>query len=190
MSHGMQPEGGPALEVESLRDRTVAEVMVGRPKTMSCDTSVGAVRAAFLDDHVHLVLLTEVGVLRGTVVRTDLIGADDCEPALPWARLAGRTVAPSASAEESRQMLVDRDERRLAVVDGEGRLLGLLCLKRRRTGFCSDEDVRARALSRQSAAGVVPSSERLSCAAAIVDLSRHDAQPDSHSPRNGGRRAR
>ena len=31
--------------------------------------------------------------------------------------------------------------RRLAVVDGDLRLLGLLCLKASRTGFCSDEGV-------------------------------------------------
>jgi hypothetical protein len=34
--------------------------------------------------------------------------------------------------------------RRLAVVDGQGSLLGLLCLKRHLGGFCSDADVAAR----------------------------------------------
>ncbi|CUR57753.1 hypothetical protein NOCA2440001 [metagenome] len=34
--------------------------------------------------------------------------------------------------------------RRLAVVDGEGRLLGLLCLKQTRQGFCTETDVLAR----------------------------------------------
>jgi hypothetical protein len=38
--------------------------------------------------------------------------------------------------------------RRLAVVDGTGRLVGLLCLKRTLDGFCSDADVRARAVER------------------------------------------
>ena len=35
-------------------------------------------------------------------------------------------------------------QRRRAVVDDSGRLLGLLCLKQRLTGFCSDDDVAAR----------------------------------------------
>jgi hypothetical protein len=37
--------------------------------------------------------------------------------------------------------------RRAAVTSADGRLLGLLCLKVSQTGFCSDQDVRARALS-------------------------------------------
>jgi hypothetical protein len=40
---------------------------------------------------------------------------------------------------------VARGERRRAVIDADGRLLGLLCLKSRLTGFCSDSDVAARA---------------------------------------------
>jgi hypothetical protein len=36
--------------------------------------------------------------------------------------------------------------RRAAVTSADGRLLGLLCLKVSRAGFCSDQDVRARAL--------------------------------------------
>ena len=40
----------------------------------------------------------------------------------------------------------EQGTRRLAVVDDDGDLLGLLCLKRTLDGFCSDADVRARAL--------------------------------------------
>ncbi|MGW1564687.1 hypothetical protein ACWCQ1_51030 [Streptomyces sp. NPDC002144] len=39
--------------------------------------------------------------------------------------------------------------RRLAVTDGCGRLLGLLCLKRSGNGYCSDEGIRARADERE-----------------------------------------
>ena len=41
--------------------------------------------------------------------------------------------------------------RRLAVVDPQGRLLGLLCLKRSRRGFCSAEDVAERDRERRLA---------------------------------------
>lgn len=124
---------------------TVGEVMVTDPKTMPPDVAVSDVRAVFRNDHVHLVLLTEAGVLLGTLVRDDVRDAPDEAPALPLAVLSGRTVPPTASADEAAQVLVATDARRLAVVDGDGVLLGLLCLKRRRTGFCSDRDVRARA---------------------------------------------
>jgi hypothetical protein len=36
--------------------------------------------------------------------------------------------------------------RRAAVIRDDGKLVGLLCLKASRSGFCSEEDVRARAL--------------------------------------------
>ena len=36
--------------------------------------------------------------------------------------------------------------RRAAVTSADGQLLGLLCLKASQAGFCSDQDVRARAL--------------------------------------------
>jgi hypothetical protein len=40
---------------------------------------------------------------------------------------------------------------RLAVVDDDGVLTGLLCLKRKLTGFCTDADVAARAAERATA---------------------------------------
>jgi CBS-domain-containing membrane protein len=56
---------------------------------------------------------------------------------------------PSAtSADAARELLIERGLRRLAVVNHDSTLLGLMCLKRSRTGFCSDEDVASRAQSR------------------------------------------
>jgi hypothetical protein len=44
--------------------------------------------------------------------------------------------------------------RRLAVIDAQQRLLGLLCLKRTRDGFCSEQDLQSRqAETRRSATG-------------------------------------
>jgi len=125
--------------------RTVADVMVTDPKTMAPEVTVGDVRAVFRNDHVHMVLLTEAGILIGTVVRDDLHDAPDDVPALSLARLAGRTVLASAPTDAAGRVLIATGARRLAVVDEGGVLLGLLCLKRRRTGFCSDLDVGARA---------------------------------------------
>ncbi|GAA1126232.1 CBS domain-containing protein [Nocardioides aquiterrae] len=125
-------------------DRVVADVVVRRPTTLDAATSVRAARTQLEDEHVHMVLLTRNGVLLGTLVRADLATADDAAPALAHAVLAGRTIAPTVTAEEALRELVARDERRRAVVTEDGRLVGLLCLKRRRTGFCRDRDVAAR----------------------------------------------
>jgi len=46
--------------------------------------------------------------------------------------------------------------RRLAVVDGEGRLVGLLCLKASGSGFCSNEDVASRKRSHWYSAQTSP----------------------------------
>jgi hypothetical protein len=95
--------------------------------------------------------LTDGKELVGTVVRDDLPAAGSgAGPALPWSKLDGRTVAPDGPADILEQLLSDRGLRRLAVVDTEGALLGLVCLKRRRTGFCSDDEVASRAGSAPS----------------------------------------
>jgi CBS domain-containing protein len=124
----------------------VLDVVVRLPKTMGPRATVAEARAAFADDHVHMLLLTEGGQLRGTLIASDLprSGVDDAS-ASDYASLQGRTVPPDLSAEDARQLLLTAGQRRRAVVDSSGRLLGLLCVKRRMTGFCSDADVAARA---------------------------------------------
>jgi len=136
---------GPARQLD-LSTVSVAEVVVRLPKTLAPTATVAQARAALADDHVHMLLITDRGRLLGTLLRADLpdtLGADAA--ALDHAVLEGRTVAPDVSAEQARQVLLRRGQRRLAVVGPNGQLLGLLCLKRRLTGFCSDADVRSRA---------------------------------------------
>lgn len=131
----------PPLGVQS-----VADVAVRFPKTMGPETTVADARAAFDDDHVHMLLLTDHDRLLGTVVPSDLPGPEqDDVLALGIAALEGRTVSRHLPAETARRLLLGTGQRRLAVVDDGGGLLGLLCLKRRLTGFCSDADIAARA---------------------------------------------
>ena len=125
---------------------TGVDAVVRLPKTLPLTTTVAEARAELDDDHVHMLLLTAGGFLMGTVVRSDLADVDsDGDLALVYASLAGRTVSPSVNAEVMRRVLISSGNRRRAVVDREGRLLGLLCLKRGQTGFCSDAEVAARA---------------------------------------------
>ncbi|WP_255411557.1 CBS domain-containing protein [Blastococcus sp. TF02-8] len=123
--------------------------MVTGPKVLGVDVVVGEVRRQFQDDHVVMVLLADEGSLRGALLREDVPDAAPASsPALPWSTVVGRTVRPTDSAAAVHRRLVERGERRLAVVDDAGRLVGLVCLKRSRTGFCSDAGVRARAAAR------------------------------------------
>lgn len=126
--------------------------MLRRPKALPVDASVGRARESLTDQHVHMVLLVDhEGRLAGTVVREDLEGARaEDQPALEIARLEGRTVSPSAPAGTVHDELLRRGLRRLAVVSTEGRLEGLVCLKRHLSGFCSAADVEARAAAGRS----------------------------------------
>ncbi len=123
---------------------SVRDVMLGSPKTLPADASLAQARESLENAHVHMVLLTSGPILVGTVVRSDLPPSATTGPALPWSRLTGRTVPPDALTAGVHEFLVERDLRRVAVVAADGALLGLLCLKRRRTGFCSEADVAAR----------------------------------------------
>ena len=132
----------------------VAQVMVQHPKVLPADAAVGRVRASFEDDHVHMVLLTDDNLLRGTVLRSDVpVTATDAQKAIRFARLTGRTVSATAPADAVLQWLAARQQRRVAVVDDGGLLVGLLCLKAQGTGFCSNADVAARAEERQLSPG-------------------------------------
>jgi CBS domain-containing protein len=133
-------------------DVLVRDVMLRYPKTLPARAFVDEVRAALTNDHVHMVLMTEGDALVGTVVRADLPRtAEGGSPALPWSTLPGRTVLPEARVGAVHDLMAELAQRRVAVVDHEGTLLGLMCLKRRRTGFCSDDDAASRAQSRRAA---------------------------------------
>ncbi len=126
--------------------RTVEDEMLRRPTVLSAEATVDDVRAFFDRDHVHLCLLVDGDRLVGTVTRGDLAGAStSVARATDIAVMDGRVVLPTEGAEATRNRMVTAGRRRLAVTDVNGRLVGLLCLKRSRLGFCSADDVAARA---------------------------------------------
>lgn len=130
--------------------RTVSDVMITTPKTHQHDATIETIRAALEDPHVHMILLARSGVLHGTLVRDDIPAAapNPC-PALALANLHDRTIAPTENVDAIVQRLQTSGQRRIAVVDDANTLLGLVCLKRDRTGFCTDDDVRSRTIERR-----------------------------------------
>lgn len=132
----------------------VTEVMLCSPIVLAASEPVGEVRRVFASSHVHMVLLTASGrvgePLLGTLVRDDLPepGGASRGDALAHARLEGRTVAGDLEVESTRRAMQAAGTRRLAVVDADGRLLGLLCLKRSGDGFCTDAGVESRRAER------------------------------------------
>jgi CBS domain-containing protein len=109
-------------------------------------TTVGQLRTFFEDDHVHVALLVDAGTLIGTVERPDLLRElEDRVPARAIARLDGRAVRPDMPVTDALAVMRCSGRRRLPVTTDDWRLLGLLCLKASRYGFCSDTGVNSRA---------------------------------------------
>ena len=136
--------------------RTAAEAMLTAPTRHPLSATIREIRDFFRDDHVHAALIVSpAGYLEAVVEREDVDGCDaPGAAAAPLGRLAGRTVAAGASLADVRRAMAVTGRRRAAVTSDDGRLLGLLCLKASRTGFCSDQDVRARARGERDAAAV------------------------------------
>ena len=128
--------------------RTAAEVMLTTPVRHPLSATIAEIRDFFRDDHVHAALIvTPAGYLEAVVERDDIAECRAFDAAAgPLGRLAGRTVPAGASLAEVCRAMTATGRRRAAVTSVDGRLLGLLCLKASRAGFCSDQDVRARAL--------------------------------------------
>jgi predicted transcriptional regulator len=119
--------------------------MVTRPVAHPPWTTIRELRAFLADEHVHMALLVDGEELVGTVEAADLVtDLGDRAPAREVAVLDGRTVEPELDLADALEWMTTVDRRRLAVVTGDSRLVGLLCLKSSGRGFCSDEDVSAR----------------------------------------------
>jgi hypothetical protein len=136
--------------------RTVSEVMLTIPAIHPLSATVREIRDFFRDDHVHAALIVSpTGHLEAVVERADISGCQALDAAAaPLGRLAGRTVPAGASLAEVHRAMTVSGRRRAAVTSADGRLLGLLCLKASQTGFCSDQDVRARARDEADPAAV------------------------------------
>ena len=128
--------------------RTAGEAMLTTPARHPLSATVREIRDFFRDDHVHAALIvSSAGYLEAVVERDDIAECQALDAAAaPLGRLAGRTVPAGASLAEVHRAMTTTGRRRAAVTSADGRLLGLLCLKASRAGFCSDHDVRARAL--------------------------------------------
>lgn len=120
--------------------------MINVPKTVPADATVDDARSVLADDHVHMVLLVDGETLIGTLTRPDLALAPAGElSARAFSVLDGRSTCPDTPLDRIQALLHRRGLRRLAVIDADRTLLGLICLKRSLSGFCSDADVASRA---------------------------------------------
>lgn len=137
-----------------LSGRSVGYAMLATPKVLAASARVDEVQALFEDDHVHAALLVDdAGRLVAVVEPADLVDREGFTRAAFVGGLHDRTVRADAGAGVTWWAMRHSGRRRLAVVDDDGRLLGLLCLKASGRGFCSAADVEARRQERGQQGG-------------------------------------
>jgi len=114
---------------------TVADVMHSRFATMPASAAVGEVRAWFASSVSHrMALLADAGGrFAGSLLPDDVVGVEDGAAATAFVRLA---VAPGEPAARAEELALSTGSRRVPVVDGDGRLVGIVAVTTDLQGFC------------------------------------------------------
>jgi len=117
---------------------TVGDVMMAAPKTLPPDAPVAAVREAFANPSVRLVLLADGDTFRGAIDREALPAEGAAaEPASRYADPAPPTARPGMPVPEEFGLIERCREPRLAVLDDDGvTLVGVLCVNPASKSFC------------------------------------------------------
>jgi len=128
----------PKVDRDDATTTRVRDAMVASPKTMPAQGTVADLRAMFANSHVVTALLVDGEEFAGLVHRDALSGdMPDDRPAAALARRDVPTIEPDAPLADAVRVLDAQGDRRLVVLDPDGRTLrGLLCLTRDRSGFC------------------------------------------------------
>jgi hypothetical protein len=136
----------PPVAGDASTGQVVADAMISCPKTHDLGTTADEICAFFEDDHVHMALVVRADRrLVTTIERADLSARPLVRTlAAELGTLTGRTAGPAQELEAVTAGLLREQRRRQAVVDDCGRLLGLLCLKKDGSGYCSDDNIRRR----------------------------------------------
>jgi CBS domain-containing protein len=116
---------------------TVGEVMISRPKTLPLTATVADARAMFENPSVRTALVVDDGRYAGELTRADVEGKDD---AAPLGELASTTatVAQTDTVAAALDRMDAAGTDRLAVVEPDGTLRGLVCLSRSHGHLCTD----------------------------------------------------
>ncbi|MGH2876429.1 MAG: hypothetical protein ACRDNJ_14820 [Solirubrobacteraceae bacterium] len=115
---------------------TAAQVVHSRFTALPATVTVGEVRAWFAtSSHRRMAFLADGDRYAGSIPLAVLDGADDSQPATAIA-LPGPTVAPDAAARAGYDVAVLTEANRVPVVDGGGRLIGVVGVTDDRAAFC------------------------------------------------------
>jgi CBS domain-containing protein len=133
----------PRTRVDAADGLTVADVIHRRFTALPASSTIGDVSDWFAaSTSRRMAILADEGRYMGSLTPADVAGdLDRARPALDVAR-HGPTVAPEAPARTGEELALSTEARRVVVVDGDGRLLGIVSVTGDLTSFCgtgSDE---------------------------------------------------
>jgi CBS domain-containing protein len=127
----------PRTRVDEAADLTVADVIHARFTALPASATVGEVRDWFAaSSSRRMAILADDGRYAGSLTPEDVTGpVDRASPAVEVAK-SGPTIAPEAPARAGEELALLTDTRRVPVVDGDGRLLGIVSVTGDLTSFC------------------------------------------------------
>jgi CBS-domain-containing membrane protein len=115
---------------------TVADVTHSRITAFSASATVAELREWFDASASHrLALMADDGRYVGSLMAEDVTGADDAALAADFAT-QGQTVRPDEPASRAEELALGAGTRRVPVVDGDGRLHGIVAITTDLQGFC------------------------------------------------------
>ena len=126
------------VTLEEAAVMTVAEVMISRPKTLPATATVADARRMFENPSVRTALVADDGRYAGELTRADIEGLDDAAPISAAASTPAGTAAKDDTVAAALERMDAAGTDRLAVVDPDGTLRGLVCLSRSHGHLCTD----------------------------------------------------
>lgn len=117
----------------------VRDVMLAKPKTLSGRATAGEAKAFFDNPKVVSAVVADGERFVGLLERSDLPSLlAGSTPIRTFARREVATITPDRPVTEAMEILDSRGLSRLVVLADDGQtLVGLLCLDRKRAGFCA-----------------------------------------------------
>ena len=128
-------------QIDDAAGLTVADVIHAKFSALPATATIGDVRDWFaLSTSRRMAFLADGERYLGSLTPVDVDG--DRDPTAPAADVAhaGPTVLPEAPAREGERLALGTEARRVAVVDADGRLLGVVSVTEDLQAFCGTGD--------------------------------------------------
>jgi CBS domain-containing protein len=124
-------------KVTEAASLTVGDVVHRRFTALPASATIGEVSDWFAaSSSRRMAVLADDGRYIGSLTPDDVVGALDSDRPASEVATHGPTIAPEAPAAEGERVALLTDARRVPVVDGDGRLLGIVSVTGDLTSFC------------------------------------------------------